>query len=216
MGDIAPQTPRTAVAIDDLGRTRARGPSLPGLITCERGLGHGRHEALHQRRVGRRPVGRDVRHLRPVDRREDRRRRQGRARRRGDEPSRPPERRSTTGPGRRCRARSAPTSSARWARSSTRAAPRSPRSRRATAAAPSRRRCSPTCRARSATFNTFADLAENKPDEIERGESPFPPAKSTVRHEPYGVCSGIVPWNFPFLMAGWKIAPAIAAGNTWC
>ena len=64
-----------------------------------------------------------------------------------------------------------------------------------------------------ATFNTFADLAENTPDEVERGVSPFPPAKSTVRYEPYGVCSGIVPWNFPFLMAGWKIAPAIAAGN---
>ena len=64
------------------------------------------------------------------------------------------------------------------------------------------------------TFNTFADLAESSPDEVDRGESPFPPAKSTVRYEPFGVCSGIVPWNFPFLMAGWKIAPAIAAGNT--
>ena len=48
---------------------------------------------------------------------------------------------------------------------------------------------------------------------IDRGESPFPPAKSIVRREPFGVCTGIVPWNFPFLMAGWKIAPAIAAGN---
>ena len=64
------------------------------------------------------------------------------------------------------------------------------------------------------TFQAFADLAENQPDVVERGESPFPPAKSTVRYEPIGVCSGIVPWNFPFLMAGWKIGPAIAAGNT--
>jgi aldehyde dehydrogenase (NAD+) len=64
------------------------------------------------------------------------------------------------------------------------------------------------------TFNAFADCAENIADEVDRGESPFPPAKSTVRYEPMGVCSGIVPWNFPFLMAGWKIAPAIAAGNT--
>jgi len=64
------------------------------------------------------------------------------------------------------------------------------------------------------TFNTFADLAEHQPEEVDRGESPFPPAKSVVRYEPYGVCSGIVPWNFPFLMAGWKIGPAIAAGNT--
>ncbi len=64
------------------------------------------------------------------------------------------------------------------------------------------------------TLNTFADLAENQPDVVERGESPFPPAKSVARYEPFGVCTGIVPWNFPFLMAGWKIAPAIAAGNT--
>ena len=32
--------------------------------------------------------------------------------------------------------------------------------------------------------------------------------------EPVGVCAQIVPWNFPFLMAAWKVAPAIAAGNT--
>ena len=64
------------------------------------------------------------------------------------------------------------------------------------------------------SFQTFADCAENEPDVVERGESPFPPAKSIVRREPFGVCSGIVPWNFPFIMAGWKIAPAIAAGNT--
>ncbi|MEZ4665787.1 MAG: aldehyde dehydrogenase family protein [Thermomicrobiales bacterium] len=35
----------------------------------------------------------------------------------------------------------------------------------------------------------------------------------TVR-EPYGVCSQISPWNFPLLMAAWKVAPALAAGNT--
>jgi acyl-CoA reductase-like NAD-dependent aldehyde dehydrogenase len=64
------------------------------------------------------------------------------------------------------------------------------------------------------TFQAFADCAENEPDVVERGESPFPPAKSIVRREPFGVCSGIVPWNFPFLMAGWKIGPAVAAGNT--
>ena len=32
--------------------------------------------------------------------------------------------------------------------------------------------------------------------------------------EPVGVCAQIVPWNFPLLMAAWKVAPAIAAGNT--
>ncbi|CAN5639580.1 aldehyde dehydrogenase family protein [soil metagenome] len=35
-----------------------------------------------------------------------------------------------------------------------------------------------------------------------------------VRREPIGVCGQIIPWNFPFLMAIWKIAPALAAGNT--
>ena len=35
----------------------------------------------------------------------------------------------------------------------------------------------------------------------------------TVR-EPIGVCAQIIPWNFPLLMAAWKIAPALAAGNT--
>ncbi len=32
-------------------------------------------------------------------------------------------------------------------------------------------------------------------------------------HEPYGVVGQIIPWNFPLLMAAWKLAPALAAGN---
>lgn len=35
-----------------------------------------------------------------------------------------------------------------------------------------------------------------------------------TRIEPVGVCALIVPWNFPFLLACWKIAPALAMGNT--
>lgn len=35
-----------------------------------------------------------------------------------------------------------------------------------------------------------------------------------VHHVPLGVVCGIVPWNFPVLLAAWKIAPAILAGNT--
>lgn len=35
----------------------------------------------------------------------------------------------------------------------------------------------------------------------------------TVR-EPVGVCAQIVPWNYPIMMAAWKLAPALAAGNT--
>ncbi len=35
-----------------------------------------------------------------------------------------------------------------------------------------------------------------------------------TREEPVGVCGQIVPWNFPLLMATFKIAPALACGNT--
>jgi betaine-aldehyde dehydrogenase len=34
-------------------------------------------------------------------------------------------------------------------------------------------------------------------------------------HEPVGVCALITPWNYPLLQASWKIAPALAAGNTF-
>ncbi|CAL9358322.1 Gamma-aminobutyraldehyde dehydrogenase [Nocardiopsis dassonvillei] len=37
---------------------------------------------------------------------------------------------------------------------------------------------------------------------------------SWVRREPLGVCAGITPWNYPLMMAVWKIGPALAAGNT--
>jgi acyl-CoA reductase-like NAD-dependent aldehyde dehydrogenase len=39
-------------------------------------------------------------------------------------------------------------------------------------------------------------------------------ASGIVRREPIGVCAAIVPWNFPLLLAMWKIGPALAAGNT--
>jgi acyl-CoA reductase-like NAD-dependent aldehyde dehydrogenase len=35
-----------------------------------------------------------------------------------------------------------------------------------------------------------------------------------VHREPIGVCAGIIPWNFPFMMAVWKIAPALIMGNS--
>jgi len=37
---------------------------------------------------------------------------------------------------------------------------------------------------------------------------------SYVRREPIGVCAAVTPWNYPLLMAVWKWAPALAAGNT--
>jgi betaine-aldehyde dehydrogenase len=38
--------------------------------------------------------------------------------------------------------------------------------------------------------------------------------ESYVRREPVGVCAQVTPWNYPLMMAVWKIAPALAAGNT--
>src|SRR5438445_722661 len=37
---------------------------------------------------------------------------------------------------------------------------------------------------------------------------------SMIRREPIGVVGGIAPWNYPLMMAVWKLAPALAAGNT--
>ncbi|MEU3403775.1 gamma-aminobutyraldehyde dehydrogenase [Streptomyces sp. NPDC006670] len=37
---------------------------------------------------------------------------------------------------------------------------------------------------------------------------------SIIRREPVGVCAQVAPWNYPMMMAVWKFAPAIAAGNT--
>lgn len=34
------------------------------------------------------------------------------------------------------------------------------------------------------------------------------------RHEPVGVCGQIIPWNFPLVMQGWKLAPVLTTGNT--
>src|SRR5436190_12882999 len=36
---------------------------------------------------------------------------------------------------------------------------------------------------------------------------------SMIRREPLGVVGGIAPWNYPLMMAVWKLAPALAAGN---
>jgi betaine-aldehyde dehydrogenase len=60
-------------------------------------------------------------------------------------------------------------------------------------------------------FRYYAGLA-TKPD----GQTYHvaDPVQAMVVREPVGVCGLIVPWNYPLLMAVWKIAPALAAGNT--
>jgi len=42
----------------------------------------------------------------------------------------------------------------------------------------------------------------------------MPGYTSFVRREPIGVCAQVTPWNYPMMMAVWKFAPAVAAGNT--
>ncbi len=42
----------------------------------------------------------------------------------------------------------------------------------------------------------------------------LPGYTSMIRRDPLGVVASIAPWNYPLMMAAWKIAPAIAAGNT--
>ena len=44
-------------------------------------------------------------------------------------------------------------------------------------------------------------------------EVPDPAIQTMVVREPIGVCGQIIPWNYPLLMAAWKLAPGLAAGN---
>lgn len=64
-------------------------------------------------------------------------------------------------------------------------------------------------------FDFYANLAEELDQDTER-DIPLPDARfsSVVRKEPVGVACAIIPWNYPLLMAAWKVAPALAAGCT--
>jgi aldehyde dehydrogenase (NAD+) len=62
------------------------------------------------------------------------------------------------------------------------------------------------------TFRVFAEIAAREEDEEPLPRSPI--STNYLRREPIGVCAAVTPWNFPLQMAAWKIAPAIAAGNT--
>lgn len=64
-------------------------------------------------------------------------------------------------------------------------------------------------------FRFYANLAE----QLDQRQGEVVPLsmeqfRSRVFYEPVGVCGQIIPWNFPMLMAAWKVAPAIAAGCT--
>jgi gamma-glutamyl-gamma-aminobutyraldehyde dehydrogenase/4-guanidinobutyraldehyde dehydrogenase/NAD-dependent aldehyde dehydrogenase len=66
-------------------------------------------------------------------------------------------------------------------------------------------------RATANCFSWYAEAIDKVYDEI------APTAHDTlalITREPLGVVAAVVPWNFPMIMAAWKLAPALAAGNS--
>ena len=64
-----------------------------------------------------------------------------------------------------------------------------------------------------AVFRHYANLANAEAGRVV--DTGMPDVSSRVVHEPVGVCSLITPWNYPLLQTSWKVAPALAAGNTF-
>lgn len=64
------------------------------------------------------------------------------------------------------------------------------------------------------TFQHFATLLREHAGDEEHTEDTPVPSRNLIVREPFGVVSAIVPWNFPLAGASWKVAPALAAGNT--
>lgn len=64
----------------------------------------------------------------------------------------------------------------------------------------------------AACFRYYAEISRNARGRV------IPSVESSqlnlVLKEPYGVVAAIVPWNYPILLMAWKVAPALAAGNT--
>jgi acyl-CoA reductase-like NAD-dependent aldehyde dehydrogenase len=63
----------------------------------------------------------------------------------------------------------------------------------------------------SQTLRFYADLAVDAGLDEKLNVDGF---EASIFRKPYGACAVIVPWNFPALLLGWNIAPALAAGNT--
>lgn len=61
------------------------------------------------------------------------------------------------------------------------------------------------------TIRWYAEAIDKVYDEV---APTGPGALALVRREPVGVVGAVVPWNYPLILAAWKIAPALAAGNT--
>ncbi len=61
------------------------------------------------------------------------------------------------------------------------------------------------------TFEYFGNLSGTLDSETIKNSSPV---LSIIEREPVGVVVAIIPWNYPLIMAAWKLAPALLAGNT--
>ncbi|MEJ7706583.1 MAG: aldehyde dehydrogenase family protein [Nocardioidaceae bacterium] len=64
-----------------------------------------------------------------------------------------------------------------------------------------------------AVFRHFASTAADDAGRVV--DTGRPDIRSRIVHEPLGVCALITPWNYPLLQTSWKVAPALAAGNTF-
>jgi betaine-aldehyde dehydrogenase len=64
----------------------------------------------------------------------------------------------------------------------------------------------------TAVFRYYAGMADQDPGRIV--DTGMANVLSRVVYEPVGVCALITPWNYPLLQLSWKVAPALAAGNT--
>lgn len=65
----------------------------------------------------------------------------------------------------------------------------------------------------AACFRYYAGLITKPQGGVYDVGDAFGPMHAFSMHEPVGVCALITPWNYPLLMATWKLAPALAAGN---
>ncbi|WP_293762620.1 aldehyde dehydrogenase family protein [uncultured Aquitalea sp.] len=65
----------------------------------------------------------------------------------------------------------------------------------------------------AACFRYYAGLIGKPQGGVYEVPDGFGPMHAYSMHEPVGVCGLITPWNYPMLMATWKLAPALAAGN---
>jgi len=65
----------------------------------------------------------------------------------------------------------------------------------------------------ASVFRFYANVAaEDAGRVVDTGQANV---RSRIVHEPIGVCALITPWNYPLLQTSWKVAPALAAGNTF-